>query len=240
MNRSIALILAGGVGSRMNFSIPKQFVVVDGLTILQHTMLAFQRHQLISAIYVVCAPQCQENVKRQAQEANIDKFASCLDAGDNAFLSARNGILQLGQVEKEDCVVLIHDAVRPLISQDIISRNIAVCLSKGNAITALASQESFMMLDSCPNGKNKERTSSQCILREKLLLAQTPHTFFLKDLLSMMHECDEKGIRYSQSIFTLANELGRVPLHIAEGETTNLKLTLPSDINLFQAILSIS
>ena len=65
MNRSIALILAGGVGSRMNFSIPKQFVVVDGLTILQHTMLAFQRHQLISAIYVVCAPQCQENFKLQ-------------------------------------------------------------------------------------------------------------------------------------------------------------------------------
>lgn len=240
MNRSIALILAGGVGSRMNFSIPKQFVVVDGLTILQHTMLAFQRHQLISAIYVVCAPQCQENVKRQAQEANIYKFVSCLDAGDNAFLSARNGILQLGQVEKTDCVVLIHDAVRPLISQDIISRNIAVCLSKGNAITALASQESFMVLDPCSNGKNKEQTSSQCILREKLLLAQTPHTFPLKDLLSMMHECDERGIKYSQSIFTLANELGHVPLHIAEGETTNLKLTLPSDINLFQAILSIN
>ena len=217
------MILAGGVGRRMNFSIPKQFVVVDGLTILQHTMLAFQRHQLISAIYVVCSPQCQENVKQQALEANVDKFVSCLEAGD-----------------KEDSVVLIHDAVRPLISQDIISRNIAVCLSKGNAITAMPSQESFMVLDQCGKKSNKGLTSSQCILRENLLLAQTPHTFRLKDLLSMMHECDEKGIRYSQSIFTLANELGRVPLHIAEGEITNLKLTLPSDINLFQAILHIT
>lgn len=240
MNRSIALILAGGVGRRMNFSIPKQFVVVNGLTVLQHTMLAFQRHQLISAIYVVCSPQCQENVKRQALDANIDKFVSCLEAGDNAFLSARNGILQLGQIEEEECVVLIHDAVRPLISQDIISRNIAVCLSKGNAITAMPSQESFMVLDQCPKSHNKGLTSSQCILRENLLLAQTPHTFRLKDLLSMMYECDERGIRYSQSIFTLANELGRVPLHIAEGEMTNLKLTLPSDINLFQAILHVT
>lgn len=237
MNRSIALILAGGVGRRMNFSIPKQFVVVDGLTILQHTMLAFQRHQLISAIYVVCSPQCQESVRKQASEANIDKFVSCLDAGENAFLSARNGILQLSQVEKEDSVVLIHDAVRPLISQDIISRNIAVCLSKGNAITAMPSQESFMVLDQCGKKQSKGMTSSQCILRENLLLAQTPHTFLLKDLMSMMHECDEKGIRFSQSIFTLANELGRVPLHIAEGEMTNFKLTLPTDINLFQAIL---
>ncbi len=240
MNRSVALILAGGVGSRMNISTPKQFVVVDGLTVLQHTMLAFQRHQLISAIYVVCSPQCQESVKQQALEANIHKFASCLEAGENSFLSARNGILQLGQREQEDCVVLIHDAVRPLISQDIISRNIAVCLSKGNAITAMPSQESFMVLDQYANDQDKEQTSSQCILRENLLLAQTPHTFLLKDLLAMMHECDKRGIRYSQSIFTLANELGHVPLHIARGEMTNFKLTLPSDISLFQAILHLT
>lgn len=240
MNRSIALILAGGIGSRMNHSVPKQFMVVGGLTVLQHTMLAFQRHQLISAIYVVCSPQCQENVKQQAIEANIDKFVSCLEAGENSFLSARNGILQLEQVEKEDSVVLIHDAVRPLISQDIISRNIAVCLSKGNAITALPSQESFMVLDQCSNKRSKELTSSQCILRENLLMAQTPHTFLLKDLQSMMHECDKRGIRYSQSIFTLANELGHVPLHIAEGEMTNFKLTLPSDISLFRTILHAS
>lgn len=237
MNKSIALILAGGIGSRMQNATPKQFVVVDGLTILQHTMLAFQQHQLISAIYVVCSPQNQEAVRQQALKANIDKFVSCLDAGDNAFLSARNGILKLGQKEKESSVVLIHDAVRPLISQDIISRNIAVCLSKGNAITALASQESFMVLDQCAKEQNKGLQSSQCILRENLLLAQTPHTFFLKELLEMMRECDERGIRYSQSIFTLANELGHVPLHIAEGEITNFKLTLPSDINLFQSIL---
>ena len=238
MNRNIALILAGGIGSRMKNSIPKQFVTVDGLTVLQHTMLAFQRHQLISAIYVVCAPQCQEDVKQQALEANIDKFTSCLEAGESAFLSARNGILQLGKREREDSVVLIHDAVRPLISQDIISRNIAVCLSKGNAITALASQESFMVLDQDNKERSNGLTSSQCILRENLLLAQTPHTFFLSDLLAMMHECDDRGIRYAQSIFTLANELGHVPLHIAEGELTNFKLTLPSDISLFRSILS--
>lgn len=235
MNRSIALILAGGIGSRMNISTPKQFIVVDGLTILQHTMQAFQRHQLISAIYVVCSPLYQENVKQQAAEAGISKFATCIEAGENSFLSARNGILHLSKEEKENCVVLIHDAVRPLISQDIISRNIAVCLSRGNAITALTSQESYMVLDRSDN--NQEQTSSQCILRENLLRAQTPHTFFLKDLQTMMAECDKRELTYSQSIFTLANELGHVPLHVAEGEMTNFKLTQPSDISLFQSIL---
>lgn len=235
MNRSIALILAGGIGRRMNISTPKQFVVVDGLTILQHTMQAFQRHQLISAIYVVCSPLYQENVKQQAAEVGISKFATCIEAGENSFLSARNGILHLSKEEKENCVVLIHDAVRPLISQDIISRNIAVCLSRGNAITALTSQESYMVLDRSDN--NQEQTSSQCILRENLLRAQTPHTFFLKDLQTMMAECDKRELTYSQSIFTLANELGHVPLHVAEGEMTNFKLTQPSDISLFQSIL---
>jgi 2-C-methyl-D-erythritol 4-phosphate cytidylyltransferase len=222
----------------MNISTPKQFVVVDGLTILQHTMQAFQRHQLISAIYVVCSPLYQENVKQQAAEAGISKFATCIEAGENSFLSARNGILHLAKEEKEDCVLLIHDAVGPLISQDIISRNIAVCLSRGNAITALASQESYMVLDRSDN--NQEQTSSQCILRENLLRAQTPHTFLLKDLQQMMDECDRRGVQYSQSIFTLANELGHVPLHIAEGEMTNFKLTQPSDISLFRAILRTS
>ena len=237
MNRSVALILAGGVGSRMNLSIPKQFVVVDGMTVLQHTMIAFQRHQLVSAIYVVASPQWAETVRQQAKEAGIGKFASCLDAGENSFQSARNGIMALQKEEGENTVVLIHDAVRPLVSQDIISRNIAVCLSRGNAITTLPSQESYMVIDSGTETNKGETISSAYILREKLLRAQTPHTFLLGELTTMMQEADEKGITYSQSIFTLANELGHVPLHTAEGEMMNFKLTLPSDFTIFQAIL---
>jgi 2-C-methyl-D-erythritol 4-phosphate cytidylyltransferase len=221
----------------MNLSIPKQFVVVDGLTVLQHTMLAFQRHQLVSAIYVVASPQWAETVRQQAQDAGISKFASCLNAGENSFLSARNGIIALRGKEDENTVVLIHDAVRPLVSQDIISRNIAVCLSRGNAITALASQESYMVIANQPGGNDTEINSHEYIPREHLLRAQTPHTFLLKELAKMMQECEERGIKYSQSIFTLANELGHVPLHIAEGEMINFKLTLPSDFTFFQAVL---
>jgi 2-C-methyl-D-erythritol 4-phosphate cytidylyltransferase len=237
MNRSIALILAGGVGSRMQLSIPKQFVVVDGLTVLQHTMLAFQRHQLVSAIYVVTSSQWHDNVHQQAKDAGISKFACCFCAGENSFQSARNGILSLKEKEDENCVILIHDAVRPLVSQDIINRNIAVCLSRGNAITALQSQESYMVIDEYANRSDKEIVSSSHILREKLLRAQTPHTFLLKELTNMMSEAEERCITYSQSIFTLANELGHTPLHIAEGEMMNFKLTIPSDFAIFQAIL---
>lgn len=237
MNKSIVLILAGGVGSRMKLSIPKQFVVVDGLTVLQHTMLAFQQHQLISSIYVVTSPEWHDEVRQQAEKADISKFAACVNAGENSFLSAKNGIKYLCEKEEENTVVLIHDAVRPLVSQDIISRNIAVCLSRGNAITALASQESYMVIANQTGSNDTEINSHEYIPREHLLRAQTPHTFLLKELAKMMQECEERGIKYSQSIFTLANELGHVPLHIAEGEMINFKLTLPSDFTFFQAVL---
>ena len=139
-------------------------------------------------------------------------------------MAARNSIIALRRKEDENTVVPIHDAVRPLVSQDIISRNIAVCLSRGNAITTLPSQESYMIIDSSTDSCDKETTSSQYILREKLLRAQTPHTFLLGELDTMMEEAEKRGITYSQSIFTLANELGHVPLHTAEGEMMNFKL----------------
>ncbi len=239
MHRSIALILAGGVGSRMDISTPKQFVVVDGLTVLQHTMLAFQQHQLINAIYVVTPPQWQDYVCQQAKDAGVDKFVTCFPSGENSFLSARNGIRALSAREEDSTVVLIHDSVRPLVSQDIISRNIAVCLSRGNAITALPSQESYMVIsnEEQDNASNRELVSTDCVPREHLLRAQTPHTFHLKDLAQMMQQAEDRGITYSQSIFTLANELRHVPLYAAEGEMMNFKLTFHTDILLFQAIL---
>ena len=237
MNKSVALILAGGVGNRMNLSIPKQFVMVDGLSVLQHTMTAFQQHMLISAIYVVSSPEWQNTVRQQAKAAGITKFAQCINSGENSFQSARNGILAIQEKEEENTVVLIHDAVRPLISQDIISSNISVCLSRGNAITSLQSQESYMQIDKKTDTTNEDIVASDYILRENLLRAQTPHTFHLKELMQMFFEADQRGINYSQSIFTLACELGHVPLYPAKGEMINFKLTMPSDIMLFQAIL---
>ena len=237
MNKSVALILAGGVGNRMNLSIPKQFVMVDGLSVLQHTMLAFQQHMLISAIYVVSSPEWQNTVRQQAQSAGITKFAQCINSGENSFLSARNGILAIQEREEPNTVVLVHDAVRPLISQDIKSSNISVCLSRGNAITSLQSQESYMQIGKKTDALREDIVASDYILREELLRAQTPHTFNLKELAEMFAEADQRGINYSQSIFTLACELGHVPLYPAKGEMINFKLTMPSDIMLFQAIL---
>lgn len=229
-HRHIALLLAGGNGVRMNSKRPKQFLQVDGESILLHTMRAFQQHPLIQDIYVVCADEWAVSVEQEAKEGGIDKFRSTIKGGATGFDSLRNGIKALaGTTEDTSALVLVHDAVRPLITQDIISRNIAVCLTHGNAITALGSNEAFLI-------STDEKSSTEYIPREGILRAQTPHTFPLATLRQMMEQAKERGITHSQSLFTLANELGFTPLHVAQGDALNFKITVPQDILIYQAL----
>lgn len=214
----------------MNTNRPKQYIEVNGESVLKHTMRAFQQHPLIQDIYVVCARGWEETVLDEAQSSKITKFRHAIIGGETSYQSLMNGIAYLLQKVKDtESIILVHDAVRPLVSQDIISRNIAVCLTHGNAITAVRSQEAFLV--------SEDGSTSNCYIpRENMLRAQTPHTFPLKTLKEMMEAANEKGITHSQSLFTLANELGFTPLHIAQGDIMNFKLTYPNDILIYQAL----
>lgn len=229
-SHNIALILAGGTGKRMNTLVPKQFMEIDGETILLHTLLAFQQHALIHKIYVVCQPEWNAFVRSEAERGGIDKLSGIIQAGESGYISARQGIAHLVRTETApNTVVLVHDAVRPLITQDIISRNIAVCLTHGNAITALSSHEAYLVTTDC-------KSSDGIMPREGLMRAQTPHTFPLASLQQMMQLAEERGIKESQSILTLAGELGIAPLHVAQGDLRNFKITEQSDILIYRAL----
>lgn len=229
-SHNIALILAGGIGERMQAVVPKQFMEIDGETVLLHTMRAFQQHPLIHEIYLVCMPEWEAFVRREAQLGGIAKLSGIIPAGESCYASARNGIEYLAEkVTDPDAVILVHDAVRPLITQDIISRNIAVCLTRGNAITALSSHEAYLVTT---NGCSADGFMP----REGLMRAQTPHTFPLAALNQMFKLAEERGIKESQSIFTLAGELGISPLHIAQGDLRNFKITEQSDILIYRAL----
>lgn len=228
--RHIALILAAGRGRRVSASLPKQFLEVDGEPIVLHTMRVFEKHPLITDIYVVCSREWSEVVLQLAQEGGVRKFRNVIVGGDNSFDSIQNGIDYLqANVQELNSTVLVHDAVRPLVSHDVISRNIAVCLTHGNAITAESSQEAFMCTDD-------GQSSTSYIPRHKLLRAQTPHTFPLSSLISMIEEARKRNVTFSQSLYTLANELGFVPLYVAEGDRFNFKITYPVDVELYCAL----
>ncbi len=233
MSKRIALILAGGRGTRFNSMRPKQYFEVDGKPVIYYTMKAIERHSGVTDIYVVCSPEWNEYIAAQAGMRGITKFRSCLRSGETSFLSMRNGIEALAKMGlSPDDIVMVHDAVRPLLTQDIITNNIIACEQYGNAITVIYSNESYMKVSGGVSGTGYA-------LREEYMRAQTPHTFRLGDLCDLLAEADVQGVEHSQSLFTLVNELDFCPLYIAQGDIINFKITQPQDLKIFRALKNV-
>ncbi|MBO4593484.1 MAG: 2-C-methyl-D-erythritol 4-phosphate cytidylyltransferase [Bacteroidaceae bacterium] len=227
---NIALILAGGRGTRFNSMRPKQYIEVDGKPILSYTMRAFEKHPLVTDIYVVCSPEWNTYVEAQAGHNAFAKFRACIASGETSFRSMSNGIKALVTMGIDpDSIIMVHDAVRPLLSQDTITNNINVCREHGNAITVIYSNEAYMKVSGGIE-------ASGFAMREDYMRAQTPHTFKLGTLSTLIESAAEKGISYSQSLFTLANELGYAPLYIAQGNMLNFKITQPQDLKFFRVL----
>ena len=230
---NVALLLAGGEGTRAAQSVPKQYVQIEGIPILAYTMRAFDRHPLIDDIFVVCRDEWSDLVRRAATELAFSKFSGTISSGDSCFASIRNGVHHLASVyaQPHDPIVLVHDGVRPLISSAIIADSISVCRRHGSAIAALQGEEAFLTGDSTKG--------TGMIPREQLWGAQTPQTFPLSTLIDVFNEAREQGIEDSQSLYTLMAELHRWPLYKSRGERVNLKITNPEDIWLFSRLVSV-
>lgn len=227
---NIALIIAGGSGNRMGQDIPKQFLHVENKPIIIQTLMAFQNHPDIDSIAVVCLEGWETVLKAYSNQFMIDKLGWIFKGGQNGQSSIRNGIFGL---EEEGCnlsdLVLVHDAVRPLVSQEIISGNIATCKRFGNAITSIKCVEAILESDD-------QLSSSISIPRDKLLRTQTPQTFPLGILVDAHKEAMLKGITNSVSSCTLMVELGKT-VHVTPGAEKNLKITTVEDLEIYKSLL---
>ena len=189
--KNIALIIAGGVGARMHQDIPKQFINVKDVPVIIYTLRAFQQHPNIDAIEVVCLDGWHDILRAYAKQFGITKLENIVSGGETGLQSIRNGLYDISKrYDADDDIVLIHDAIRPMVSQDIISDNIRVCREYGNAITVIPC--TAVMLKTMDS-----HTSDDQIPRDNLKITQTPQTFYLKDILSAHKEAIEKGINDS-------------------------------------------
>lgn len=228
---NIALVIAGGVGSRMRQDIPKQFLSVNDKPVIIYTLECFQKHPAIDAIAVVCLEGWEDVLRVYCKQFNITKLKWIVKGGENGQSSIRNGIFKLREECNENDIILIHDAIRPMLSDEIISNNIATCKQKGNAITYIPCAEAMLESD------NKEFAISQ-IDRSTLVRTQTPQTFYLKDIASLHEEALEKEITNSVASCTLMLELEK-KVYLTLGSEKNLKLTTPDDLEIFKALLSV-
>ena len=215
----------------MGQDVPKQFIHVNNCPVIVYTMLAFQQHPDITAIAVVCLDGWETVLSSYAHQYNVTKLRWIFSGGKNGQESIYNGIYGLKDngVEDDD-LVLIHDAVRPLISQSIISSNIAVCKRYGYAVTGIHCREAVLESEDgfC---------ATTSIPRDKLIRTQTPQTFRLENILNAHEKAKLKGIVNSVSSCTLLAELGGYEMHIVPGEERNIKITTAEDLEIFKVLM---
>ena len=225
------MIIAGGVGARMGQDIPKQFINVYDKPVIVYTMEAFQNHPEIDAIEIVCLEDWQGALKAYAKQFGIAKLENIVSGGKNGQDSIRNGLYDVAErYNSDDDIVLIHDAIRPMVSQEIITDNIRVCREYGNAITVIPCTAAMLKTyDSI--------STTEQVPRDNLKITQTPQAFFVKDIVEAHKEALRKGITNSVASCTMYIELGR-KLYMSKGSEKNLKLTTTEDIEIFKALLN--
>lgn len=226
---NIALITAGGSGTRMHQSIPKQFLTVNERPVIVYTLEAFQRHPGIDAIAVVCIEGWEQVLWAYANQFNITKLKHIVHGGSTGQESIRNGLMELEKHYSPDDIVLIHDGNRTMVSQDIISDCIVTAKRFGSAIAAIPCVEAVLETE---DGE----ISNKSIPREKLRRTQTPHGFPLGKIRDLHRRAVENGITSSVAACTMMIELGE-PVHFYAGSEKNIKLTTVDDIDIFKALL---
>ncbi len=226
---NIALLIAGGSGNRMHQDIPKQFITVNERPVIVYTLEVFEKHPEIDSIAVVCLEGWEQVLRAYARQFNIAKLQHVVPGGMNGQASIRNGVYELEKHFNRDDLVLIHDAIRPMVSAEIISDNIRVAREFGNAVTVIPCAEAMVETE-------EGQVSTGVYPRDKLKRTQTPQAFYLGDICDLHRRALEAGITNSVASCTLMIEMGE-KVYFSAGSEKNIKLTTVEDIDIFKALL---
>lgn len=231
MNKmNTALIFAGGTGQRMNTKTkPKQFLELHSKPIIIYTLENFESHPDIDGIVVVCLEGWINYLEKLLNKFNITKVKAIVHGGATGQESIYNGLCKLEELYDGETVVLIHDGVRPLINQQIITDVISCTREKGNAITVSPAIETVAL-------KTADNKVGDIIDRSKIFMAKAPQSFYLDDILAAHRRALNEDIRNAIDSATLMKMYGNDLFSIV-GPIENIKITTPSDFYIFRAIL---
>ena len=228
---NIALITAGGIGSRAHQFIPKQFLSIKDKPLIIYTMEKFQNHPEITDIIVVCLDGWTEYLKAMSQQFGISKLKQIVPGGKSGLESIHNGLDFIKTYADDSDIVLIHDGNRPGVSAETISACIAQSGMKDVSITAIGINEAVFTTE------NAGKTPS-LLNRDLLIRTQTPHGIKLGYLNSLFEEAQKKNIQDSVAVCTLLVELDK-PIYFCKGSEKNFKVTTPDEVDLFKGMMII-
>ena len=233
---NVAVILAGGVGSRVGAGIPKQFIEILGKPILAYTIEPFNDHPDVDAVLVVCVKPYLDEVRKMKDRYGFGKLRWVTEGGSSFQESVMNGVRFLKDKLQEDDTVLFHFGASPFVTGDIITDVIRVCRENGsNAI----STTDFLLL----SGKKKttrpvsdpENYSEEYIDRDTVAVMNTPHAFQYGFIADMYDEAVARGIidTVEPHTTTLMYAMGK-RIYFARGSQKNIKITTKEDLGLFE------
>lgn len=231
---NIAIIFAGGIGQRLNNgenSTPKQFLKINDKPIIIRTLELFQTHKDIDKIYISIHPDYYEYMQELVKYYYITKTAGMVNGGETAQESIYNALKLVQKENPQDSIVLIHDGVRPNITEEVITKNIECTKKNGNAITCTSCFETILISE---NGINPEHVP----YRKDTYAAQAPQTFHLGEVIEA-HEITRKtNPNYTDIVdtCTLYKTLDKKTFMV-KGNRGNIKITTIEDLYILRALI---
>ena len=229
---NIAVIFAGGVGSRMHSKQkPKQFLEMYNKPIIIHTIEYFENHPSIDAIVVVCVEDWIPYFEKLLYKFRIEKVKKVVPGGATGQLSIYNGLKAAEKIAgSERAIVLIHDGVRPLINEKVITDNIASVEKHGSAITTAVVKETILVVN------DGTSTIDYVPSRKNSRVARAPQSFWLDEILAAHEKSLAEGETNCIDSCTMMQKYGH-DLFLVDGPGENIKITTPEDFYTMRAIL---
>lgn len=229
---NIAVIFAGGAGKRMHTKArPKQFLELNGKPIIIYTLELFDNHPQIDAIVVACIEPWIPFLKKMIRKFEINKVVSIVPGGETGQDSIYNALCAAEEYAAgREATVLVHDGVRPLITEDTITDNIKTVAGYGSCITCVPATETFVVRQSDGSLDIPSRADS--------LIARAPQSFRLADIMSAHRKARSEGRHDFIDSCTMMSHYGHT-LHTIIGPMENIKITTPTDFFIFRAMVQV-
>ncbi|WP_344579214.1 bifunctional cytidylyltransferase/SDR family oxidoreductase [Nonomuraea roseoviolacea] len=235
--RAVGVVLAGGVGQRMGLGRPKQLATVAGRTILEHSIALFDGSPDIDEVVVLMTPGLVDEARELVARAGFRKVTKVVEGGASRTESTWRALRAIGE---DECDVLLHDAVRPLLEPRIITDCVRALRDHRAVEVAIPSSDTIFAVEPGPGGE----TITEVLDRSRLRRAQTPQCFRL----SVIREAYERALAdpgfadrpATDDCGVVLRYLPDVPIHIVPGSERNLKITHPVDARIAAALFDAS
>ena len=239
---NIAVILAGGTGSRFGGPLPKQFLELEGRTVIEHSIEAFACHPAIDEVAVVIHPDWRGRMEEIAAKGHWDKLKKIIDGGSERYLSSLNAIMAYID-EPDDTNLLLHDAARPFVSAAVIDRVVAALECHEAVGVAVPSTDTVWEVHPDINGERRTENGERRMdirrfvarIPERRLMwrAQTPQAFRLP-LIRDAYQRALQDFRFqvTDDCGVVRKYMPGIKIAVVEGDERNRKITFPEDLQI--------